>query len=108
MSKVQYDNYDSDSPDWIFYCPGCEQHHGVWTTKPVIVDGKSNIWKFNGNVDSPTFTPSIHIKRKITGSKEKVTICHSFVKDGNIQFLGDCRHKLKGQTIELPEIDELT
>ena len=31
--------------------------------------------------------------------------CHSFVKDGRIQFLLDCYHRLKGQTIELPDID---
>jgi hypothetical protein len=25
------------------------------------------------------------------------------VNDGKIQFLGDCHHKLAGQTVELPE-----
>jgi len=30
-------------------------------------------------------------------------VCHSFVTDGNIQYLGDCTHELAGQTIELPE-----
>jgi hypothetical protein len=28
--------------------------------------------------------------------------CHSFVVDGQIQFLGDCTHKLAGQTVPLP------
>ena len=26
--------------------------------------------------------------------------CHSFVKDGKVQFLGDCDHALAGQTLE--------
>ena len=30
-------------------------------------------------------------------------ICHSFVTDGRIQFLGDCTHKLAGQTVDLPD-----
>jgi hypothetical protein len=34
--------------------------------------------------------------------------CHSFVTDGKIQFLPDCYHSLKGQTVELPEWDDDT
>ena len=29
------------------------------------------------------------------------SVCHSFVTDGKIQFLGDCTHELAGQTVEL-------
>jgi hypothetical protein len=29
-------------------------------------------------------------------------VCHSFVVDGRIQFLGDCTHHLAGQTVDLP------
>lgn len=36
----------------------------------------------------------------------KCQVCHSFVTDGKIQFLGDCTHNLVGQIVELPEIDE--
>ncbi len=31
----------------------------------------------------------------------KDEVCHSFVTDGQIQFLGDCTHKLAGQTVPL-------
>ncbi len=103
MAKVEPDNLTDDSPDWVFFCPGCKQLHGVWTSKPNIVNGKPQIWTFNGNVDKPTFSPSIHITRTRTGSSKPETICHSFVRDGKIQFLGDCRHDLKNQTIELTE-----
>ncbi len=39
------------------------------------------------------------------GSVGQSPLCHSFVRDGRIEFLGDCTHKLAGQTIELPEVE---
>lgn len=35
------------------------------------------------------------------------SVCHSFVRDGRIQFLSDCTHKLANQTVDLPDIDSL-
>ena len=32
------------------------------------------------------------------------TVCHHFIRDGKIQFLGDCTHALRGQTVDLPDI----
>jgi hypothetical protein len=32
-------------------------------------------------------------------------VCHSFVRDGRIEFLSDSTHHLSGQTVELPEVD---
>lgn len=104
MAKVERDNATPESPDWLFYCEGCEQHHGVWTSKPIIVDDKPHKWTFNGDVDNPTFEPSIHIQRKVSGQDKKETICHSFIRDGKIQYLNDCKHKLKGKTVELLDI----
>jgi hypothetical protein len=31
--------------------------------------------------------------------------CHSFVKDGKIQFMFDSGHALKGQTVDIPDWD---
>jgi hypothetical protein len=31
------------------------------------------------------------------------SICHSFVRDGRIEFLSDCTHRLAGQTVDLPD-----
>lgn len=95
-----------------FWCPGCDDVHGVGVETP-------NGWGWNGDLERPTFTPSVHV----TMSKWKGTfeeygkwtrpthpnvepggecICHSFVTDGQIQFLGDCTHTLAGQTVPLP------
>ena len=79
-----------------FYCPGCEGYHAVWTDKE-----KTPCWEFNGDVDSPTASPSILVRAPYP---EGIRVCHSFIKDGKIQFLNDCTHNLKGQTGELSEI----
>lgn len=101
-----------------FLCPGCGRHH----TLPVG-DGFGTRWSFNGSLDKPTLTPSIlatngHYVSGYDGRgcwcdynrehPDDVTfvcgICHSFVTDGQIQFLTDCTHKLAGQTVSLPEL----
>lgn len=68
----------------MFFCPGCECAHGI--------DAK---WQYNGNADKPTISPSILAR----GEKR----CHSYVTDGQIRFLADSEHALKGQTVEIPE-----
>lgn len=35
-------------------------------------------------------------------TKFKCGVCHSFVRAGRIEFLGDCTHALAGQTVPLP------
>lgn len=106
---------------YIFKCPGCHQEHHVNTNVPPNYHWAHGYnWGFNGNVDAPTFTPSILIKtgHYVDGkhpcwcdyNKEhpddpgpKCSVCHSFVRDGKIQFLNDCTHELAGQTIELED-----
>lgn len=87
---------------YSFYCPGCKHEH-VYL---VINDGSQ--WQFNGNMESPTFTPSLLNVEK--GLNEKTgafdvekSRCHLFVTNGKIIYCGDCTHELKGQTIELQE-----
>ena len=74
-----------------FRCPGCKCAHRV----PVSSERQSGRWLFNGNLEAPTFNPSINYT-------DPGYRCHSFVRDGSIQFLGDCDHALAGQTVELP------
>lgn len=94
-----------------FYCDGCKRVHSI----NVGLVGSPK-WDFNDDEVKPTFTPSILSKythpkgysndnpAPINFSGEYITdVCHSFVTDGNIQYLDDCTHELAGQTIELPE-----
>lgn len=79
-------------------------------------------WKWNGNAEKPTFTPSILVRgnklvhdengrwtgeweRDATGNLVPM-ICHSFITNGEIRFLDDCTHQLKGKTVPLPEWTE--
>ena len=81
-----------------FFCPGCKSVHAVNTSGPR--------WDYNGNLDAPTFSPSIVVTYSgaDTGQDDAPPeICHSFVRDGMIQFLGDSTHALAGQTVEIPE-----
>lgn len=94
-----------------FHCPACKTGHQVGVEPPAKL-----IWSFNGDGDRPTFTPSVLVRgtQRITDEdrdrimageviEPRPLVCHSFVTDGRIQFLGDCTHELAGQTVELPD-----
>lgn len=84
----------------LFDCPGCGNSHAPYIRPHKAPNGAS--WEFNGDLDRPTFTPSI--LTKVTNPYSgKTMICHSFVTDGRIRYLSDCTHKLAGQEVELPE-----
>ncbi|MDE8343755.1 MAG: DUF6527 family protein [Acidocella sp.] len=81
-----------------FFCPGCESVHAVNTCGPR--------WEYNDNADAPTFSPSILVTYNGSDAGEIDSLpetCHSFVRDGHIQFLSDCTHKLAGTTVTIPE-----
>lgn len=85
---------------YTFYCPGCKHEH----TYSVFLDGTQ--WQFNGNIEKPSFTPSLLNVKKTLNEKTGVydieeSRCHLFVTDGKIIYCGDCSHELSGQTIEL-------
>lgn len=90
---------------FLFWCPGCDEAHIVGPT-----------WEFNNDGNAPTFHPSILVrgKRKMTedeyqrimaGEKLHIddTVCHSFILNGYINFLGDCTHSMAGQLVPLPD-----
>jgi hypothetical protein len=80
----------------LVHCPGCDMWH------PFRVRGVPGqpIWTWNGSNERPTFSPSMLVNKDVPYAR-----CHSFVRDGQIQFLGDSFHDLKGQTVELPDLD---
>lgn len=74
-----------------FYCPACRElhHFNVAVFQP--------IWSFDGNLESPTFGPSLRI---IGGNG-----CHLFVLGGQIQYCPDSRHELAGKTVPMVSIE---
>ncbi|MEL6485869.1 MAG: DUF6527 family protein [Pseudomonadota bacterium] len=104
-----------------FWCPGCKELHQI----PVGPQRRPGVaWGYNGDPEKPTFTPSLlvrsgHYAPGWNGPECWCTdredgedwgfgcfVCHTFVTDGHIQFLGDCTHELAGQTVPLPPIPE--
>ena len=83
-----------------FWCPGCDDLHQI-----------DERWSITGTDESPTIIGSVLMSRQYhpeTKAKHGLVddVCHSFVTDGQIQFLGDCTHKLVNQTVGLPELPE--
>ncbi|PMS91932.1 DUF6527 family protein [Vibrio parahaemolyticus] len=74
------------------YCPGCKMGHVIYVKGRVV-------WGFNGNLQKPTFTPSLMVNRDLSNSN--APRCHSFIRDGQWQFLNDCTHSLKGKTVPM-------
>ena len=84
----------------LFECPGCGCLHSVATKTP---NGMGSKWTWNGDVENPTFKPSVLVKANYSSKSRMDDICHSFVTDGKIRFLSDCTHHLAKQVVELPE-----
>lgn len=105
---------------WVFWCPGCQEEH--------YFDER---WAFDGNTESPTFSPSLRMgpnwrmppgwdsaaaprnpdggyqlgpEGRLVGAVEWT--CHLFVKAGKIEFLADCTHDLKGRTVPMEDLKQ--
>ena len=85
--KVRYENQY-----YIHFCLGCNEEHLI-----PHFDGRPH-WDFNGNFDLPTFSPSIKHSFHDKGC------CHYFIRNGQIEYCGDCDHNLAGKTVLLPEL----
>lgn len=81
-----------------FICPGCAEKTSGLHMLPVNSTVKTPSWDWNGNLDKPTLSPSI-----LTRYNEDV--CHSFLRDGFFEFLGDSTHSLSGKSAEMLDID---
>lgn len=103
-----------DGPRVSFECPGCKTSHTI-----MIAPSRPStpVWSWNRSESSPTFKPSILVRGTIPITDHEADrimagetiepehyVCHSFVTDGRIRFLGDCTHDLAGQTVDLPEV----
>lgn len=81
-----------------FNCPGCGMEHAIHHGA-----GPGPRWTWNGDLVKPTFQPSVLVRYSWSDGER---VCHSFIVDGRIQYLGDCTHALAGQTVDLPPLEE--
>lgn len=70
---------------------------------PVIQKGSRRdhagpVWTWNGDTEKPTLKPSV-----LTWNQQDR--CHTWITDGQAQFLGDCSHEFANQTLDLLEIE---
>ena len=54
------------------------------------------VWKWNGDIERPTVTPSI-----LVNSLRPERQCHLYLTNGFIKYLSDCHHDLAGHNIEM-------
>ncbi len=85
-----------------FVCPGCIDMVGGSGLHMLAVNTtiKQPAWTWDGNLIKPTLHPSILTGR---GSDK---VCHSFMTDGKLIYLGDCNHSLVNTSVELPDLPE--
>lgn len=94
-------SFSKDRKQLTFWCIGCDGAHTV-----NIGSELSPNWHFNGDIEKPTLSPSVLVRYNGADAdtlEGLPSVCHSFVRDGKIQYLGDSTHKLANTEIELPE-----
>lgn len=84
---------ENQSDRLFYYCPACDCDHMILFKGP-------NKWTWNGDKVKPTFSPSVRVQWTYGPEKIKHN-CHFFVRNGEIQYLGDCTHDMKGKTIKM-------
>jgi hypothetical protein len=98
MAKIKInENYHNGTKyhhtQYLYWCPGCGYEHAF------ALKSEGGHHDFNMDLNNPTVSPSL-LQDFVPAQR-----CHSYIKNGMIQFLNDCHHPLRGQTIELPEIE---
>ena len=77
-----------------FYCPGCKVYHDF-----------NDTWNIKWTGNKPTVSPSILVNNSQWGVDNfgGSLRCPLYIKNGQIQYLNDCTHKLKGETVDMEE-----
>lgn len=119
MPRTKLHTVENEPGMLVFQCPACGNCHYA------LVEGATRQgprWTWNGSMDRPTFSPSIKVtthrweppvgpenieqwRKQPWEQKQVEHICHFFVRDGKIEYCGDCTHDRRGQTIEVPDWD---
>ena len=86
---------------YMFWCPGCDVAHSIATA-----GSPGPTWTFDGNIEQPTFAPSLLCFTVDNEEKppKRETLCHLFVRAGQIEYLADSPHKLGGKTVPMEPI----
>ncbi len=83
-----------------WYCPGCRRNHDV------PVPPHPQAWEWNRSLEAPTLSPSVLVEyngRDAGKDGAPPAVCHCFIRDGRIEFLGDCSHDLAGREVPMED-----
>jgi hypothetical protein len=98
MAKTKLIN--SNQGIYSIYCEMCQINHHIPTV------GDHPVWTFNGDLEYPTFMPSVVVSSKYSAENNaNPYICHFFIKNGTIEYQGDCTHEFKNKTLSLKDIE---
>lgn len=87
--------------DVMVECPGCDMPHIVYINH----SNPTCNWTWNGDLDKPTFSPSLLV-RYTWGKEQQKHVCHSFIRNGNWEYLNDCTHSMAGKTVPVPDVEK--
>lgn len=112
MEKMKVRLFDADYMAYSFKCHAGHEH--VIPTANMSKGGHQ--WEFNGDLNKPTFKPSI---KETAGTyvpgykphhdnldfiKRHSYICHFVITNGMIEYCSDCTHEYARQKLELPDL----
>jgi hypothetical protein len=88
---------------WTFYCPGCKREHAL----------NPNIYDVTGDdLEHPTVNPPFRTFWREIGISDKGAlraiyqgVCQVNIVEGNLIYAECCTHSLRGQTVEMMEIE---
>ena len=86
-------------PEYVFWCPVCYAEHGVNFEKEprwILV---------RGGLERPTLNPSVRVRFMKT---DGVAVnCHLKVEDGILKYQEDCSHHMRGQDVDMQDMDDV-
>lgn len=105
VAKIHHVTDGDDTYDAIWlWCPGCAaqpQKSSGLHSLPVTGDGsKRPTWDWNGELEAVTLNPSI-LTHFNYGDPPTAYVCHSYLRNGQWEFLTDSTHDLAGKKVPM-------
>src|SRR5579859_2161142 len=94
--------------NFYFRCPATGKQielstQSAWSTNQIV-------YSFNQDVERPTFSPLVlivndkHIGHEMVHLGNAQIVNHFQILDGNIRYMEDSTHHMRGKTVPLPEL----